>query len=96
MNTKRITFIDNLKCFAIICVMIGHALQYLFGESLDDLMSFNIIYTFHMPLFMMISGYFAKSSLKLSIPEFFKKKFIQLLLPALAWSVIKIMLTGGG
>lgn len=93
---ERIVFIDNLKAFAIICVMLGHALQYLSGENPERLVSFNVIYTFHMPLFMMLSGYFAASSFQLPFRQFFKKKSIQLLLPAIAWSVCKIILSGGG
>lgn len=40
-----------------------------------------------MPLFMMLSGYFACSSLKLKPLVFLKKKFIQLLLPCLTWGL---------
>lgn len=92
---ERVIFIDNLKAFAIICVILGHALQYLAGANPAGLVSFNLIYTFHMPLFMMMSGYFAVSSFELSIGEFLKKKSIQLLLPALTWSFCKIILSGG-
>lgn len=92
---ERVIFIDNLKAFAIICVILGHALQYLAGANPAGLVSFNLIYTFHMPLFMMMSGYFAASSFELSIGEFLTKKSIQLLLPALVWSCCKIILSGG-
>lgn len=40
-----------------------------------------------MPLFMMISGYFAWSSMSLSPIDFVKKKIVQLLLPCLIWGV---------
>lgn len=93
---NRIVFIDNLKAFAILCVMLGHALQYLAGNNPERLVTFNVIYTFHMPLFMMLSGYFAASAFKLKFIDFLKKKSIQLILPALAWSVCKIILSGGG
>ena len=95
LSSNRVVFIDNLKCFAIICVIFGHSLQYTYNGYLDDLKSFNLIYSFHMPLFMMLSGYFAQSSLTLNARDFFKKKSIQLLLPALTWSVVKILLSGG-
>lgn len=93
---ERVTYIDNLKAFAIICVILGHALQYLAGNDPERLISFNLIYTFHMPLFMMISGFFAAPSLRLAPNVFLKKKAKQLLLPAISWSIIKIILSAGG
>lgn len=93
---ERVAYIDNLKAFAIVCVILGHALQYLAGSNPERLISFNLIYTFHMPLFMMISGFFASQSFHLSPIVFFTKKFIQLFLPAISWSFVKIILSGGG
>lgn len=90
---QRILFIDNLKCFAIFCVVLGHALQYTSGKYLEDNFVFNFIYTFHMPLFMMMSGYFFRTSLNLGLWSFVEKKTMQLLLPAICWSIIKIPLT---
>lgn len=61
---KRNQTMDVLKGLLIILVVLGHSLQYGFGplysESgafYDDYL-FRAIYTFHMPLFMAISGYF--------------------------------------
>jgi fucose 4-O-acetylase-like acetyltransferase len=86
---KRIEFIDLLKGFAIFLVLWGHSLQYLRNNS-DFFHNtiFEFIYSFHMPLFFMISGMFFKSSLKLNFGEFLKKKMIQLLIPCLSWTVI--------
>ena len=63
---ERVIFIDNLKAFAITCVILGHALQYFAGTNPERLVFFNLIFTFHMPLFMMMSGYFSVSSFELS------------------------------
>ena len=58
----RIGYIDALKGFAILCVVLGHVADgYLDGNTYPEanqiLFSiFNIIYAFHMPLFMTISG----------------------------------------
>lgn len=93
---ERLAYIDNLKAFAIACVILGHALQYLAGSAPERLISFNLIYTFHMPLFMMISGFFASQSFHLPPIVFLRKKIIQLLLPAISWSIVKIILSGGG
>lgn len=86
---KRIQFVDSLKGFAIICVVWGHSIQH-FRNGHDAFTNpmFEIIYSFHMPLFFLISGMFFKSSLKYNFRKFFKKKAGQLLLPCFVWAVI--------
>lgn len=56
---QRINYIDIAKCVAILCVVIGHVLCYdLYGFDFawkkSSLMRF--IYSFHMPLFIFLSG----------------------------------------
>ena len=41
-----------------------------------------------MPLFMAVSGYFAHSSLSKPIVEVLKRKFIQIMIPAITWSLL--------
>lgn len=93
---ERIVFIDNLKFLGIIFVILGHALQYTSGEYFKENIVFNFIYTFHMPLFMILSGYFFHSSLELSPINFLYKKFYQLLMPAFCWGAIKMCMINGG
>lgn len=69
-NTIRLGFIDVAKGIGIICVMLGH----LGSEMIDK-----VVFTFHMPLFFLISGYFLNDSVP--ILEFIKKKAKQLLIP---------------
>lgn len=64
MYKNRVQWIDSLKGFAIISVVLGHAiLAYLYsGEMFENpkmllVIVRNLIYAFHMPLFYMISGY---------------------------------------
>lgn len=46
---------DNLKAFLIYCVILGHLLElFTAGKTL-----YRIIYTFHMPAFVFVSGYFS-------------------------------------
>lgn len=87
---KRIAHLDLLKCFAIFMVLMGHGIQYLTPGDYCDKFSFRLIYSFHMPLFMAICGYFAWNTAKLSPANFIKKKFIQLLLPAFLYILIQI------
>ena len=75
-TSKRIRYIDALKGFAIICVVIGHvAAGYLsagmYPESSTFIYSvYNIMYAFHMPLFMMISGFvFCTAYVREGIPN---------------------------
>jgi len=56
----RDPYFDNVKAILIILVVIGHILDLLLivGYNADEL--FNFIYLFHMPAFILLSGYFAK------------------------------------
>ena len=49
---------DNLKFIMIFCVIFGHCLELINGNISKNIYIF--IYTFHMPIFAFISGYFAK------------------------------------
>lgn len=79
---------DYLKLFAIFLVIWGHCIQQMIVSNAEEDMMFRIIYSFHMPLFMMISGYFSVSSLKMSINSFLVKKFRQLLYPIIIWGFL--------
>lgn len=62
-NSLRIGYIDALKGFSGLCVVLGHVVsRYLdmgiySGAEAPLHNIFNLLYSFHMPLFMMISGY---------------------------------------
>ncbi len=94
-NYNRNTTLDAIKAFAIICVIFGHCIQ--FGSGADFLSSeaffenpiFKTIYSFHMPLFMLISGYlFAHSVGKNRWYNVIFKKFRTLIIPILCWSIL--------
>lgn len=53
-TNKRLFFIDALKAFAIILVVLGHLSQF---SPLQDHIYGRIVTIFHMPLFMAVSGY---------------------------------------
>ena len=81
-NMARIKKFDYIKGFAIILIVLGHALTYCY--SLKDI--YKIIYSFHVPLFFIISGYFFNSELNFKC--FCKKKAKRLLLPYLFYSFL--------
>lgn len=90
-NTKRIEWCDLMKGIAIFLVVMGHVYIYSFHQNSGIILSF--IYSFHMPLFMFVGGYVAQlkynkgASLK-EFPHYLKNKFIALVVPYIAWSVI--------
>ena len=63
MNKERDYFFDNLKAVLIFLVVLGHFLLPIHGESVLVVVK-RMIYVFHMPLFIFVSGYFSKSIYK--------------------------------
>lgn len=64
LETKeRDYFWDNLKFMLILLVVIGHFVDYHTSSSQIMKNIFLWIYSFHMPLFIFVSGYFAKSTI---------------------------------
>lgn len=93
----RIPYLDFLKFFAIASVLLGHSVEQTTGNDFWDNPIWSFIYTYHMPLFMLLCGYFFGSSLNLSFGELIKKKFVQLVIPSLSAFAIMyafVMLTG--
>ena len=82
---ERIGSFDILKCLAIFLVIWGHCIGSLTNAGNGSDVVYRVIYSFHMPLFMMMSGYFATSSMESASWPFFKKKFIQLIWPCVVW-----------
>lgn len=85
MQTNRIEYIDKLKGIAIVLVVMGHMAE---KSMLIKDIPFNHFYgSFHMPLFMFLSGIFAfRTFSKCSFEEFldfFKKKALRILVPFL-------------
>lgn len=86
---------DFIKGVLIILVVLGHVIQGLYGIDNPDVwenLLFTIIYTFHMPLFIFISGYFFNHSLKYSFFLLLKKKFLRLIVPSFVWSSLILII----
>lgn len=61
---ERVALWDNLKFLLILCVVVGHFAEEVIGSSADILPCrciFLFIYSFHMPLFIFVSGVFHKN-----------------------------------
>ena len=57
VSLNRILWLDALKCFAMFLVIWGHVIQYGVTDYLENDIHIGI-YSFHMPLFFMVSGLF--------------------------------------
>lgn len=80
----RIEWLDAVKGFAILLVMLGHS-----GISKQNTEVYAWIYSFHMPLFFIASGIvFSKGEKGFIV--FIKKKVRTLLVPSIVFQVIQI------
>ena len=93
MAKVRIDFLDQLKGYGILLVVMGHLIGvFLNPTDMNNNQLFRFIYSFHMPLFMFVSGYIAGKLVKISslrmLFSFVGNKAKQLLIPMLIWPVI--------
>lgn len=83
---NRIEWLDCAKGFAIILVVYGHALTY-FSPNFDNVV--HVIYSFHMPLFFVLTGYVSAYSYNsVNFNTFSKKKINALMKPYLWYGVV--------
>lgn len=93
---------DVLKGFGIFLVVLGHCIQsgsgmqYLESASYFEDKWYQFIYSFHMPLFMVISGYYAWNSIQRAKTlkdrkRMIAKKCIYLITPNIAWKLIEFV-----
>ena len=77
--------LDWLKGFLIVCVVLGHTERVGTCAALLNKIVLGGIYGFHMPLFMLLSGYF----FKIDIPqEMIEKTWGRIVLPYFMASII--------
>lgn len=95
MSVKtRQPYFDSLKFFAMFLVIWGHCVERCVSRPCTDEPMWHFIYTFHMPLFMIISGYFSLSTIfnNGGWKYLIVRKSKTLLLPVLSWTVIFILI----
>ena len=59
MKNERLIWADSLKGWLILLVILGHAIQCTLGADCENNHVWNLIYSFHMPAFMAVSGWLA-------------------------------------
>ena len=82
MNKKRIKYLDVAKAIGIILVIIGHVSQ--------NRVITSIIYSFHMPLFFILSGYvYHKGNTKRKVKKILIPYFVFSIISYLYWICIE-------
>lgn len=85
----RFDYIDKLRGFAILLVVIGHIYLPYTREASNHPVA-QMIYSFHMPLFFFISGFLCEFTHKIEkngYLNFVWRKAIALLVPYLFWLI---------
>nr|WP_294677449.1 acyltransferase family protein [uncultured Blautia sp.] len=85
MKNKRVTYIDIAKGLAILCVIIGHTTQYIDIGIINP-----FVFSFHMPLFFVLSGWCMKENHR-PYKELVRLKAKQLLIPYAAIATIRFI-----
>lgn len=93
---QRNQYLDILRGTALILMVFGHCLQY--GNGTEFIKSggffynrlFQLIYSFHMPLFMLLSGYlfFYTAEKYQKNGDFIKNRWQRICLPVIGWQTI--------
>lgn len=79
--------IDILRGIAILLVVLGHYIQVIYSPlAFDDNLLFRIIYSFHMPLFIFISGWLSYGK-ENQTSSSLSKKALARILPFYFWSL---------
>lgn len=87
MKPERNILIDVLKGFAILLVVIGHSVQYNMPGHFDHSLIFRVIYSYHMPFFMFLSGFVSFGTFDGSKAKLVKR-FKSLIIPFWCWFLI--------
>lgn len=93
MSKNRIEWLDGAKGIAIFLVVLGHVLRGLpQGAGKGDGWAIFLdawIYTFHMPVFFLLSGLFIEASAGRPFGSFVSGKLRTIMWPYLVWSVLQ-------
>lgn len=96
--TIRYTWADSLKGVLIILVIIAHCIAQIIGnDAANDDYWWCLIYSFHMPAFMAVSGYLTYRSNvagNINVLSSVSRRFQQLLVPFLVWSGVYFAVRG--
>ena len=86
-NEKRNEYMDFLKGFAILTVVVGHSISDIPGANL----LFQLIYSFHMPLLFFISAWIEEQNREKYLScggKMLCRRASELLLPYVSWMIL--------
>lgn len=91
-NSEHIVYIDVARGIAAFLVVVGHSIQ-VADATFDQNIFFRLIYSFHMPLFMFLSGYV---SYKSDVYEYrwIINKAKHLAIPFFIWTILPVLFSG--
>lgn len=93
---NRESYFDNAKFILIILVVFGHVIRSFIDDNEFMLNVYKFLYTFHMPAFILISGFFAKGYNKKGyVQKIFKKLIIPYLIFQGIYSVYYFLVESG-
>jgi acyltransferase len=88
--SQRISWVDNAKALGIIAVFYGHVVGKIFvtyGIPTAGL-QYKLIYSFHMPLFFLLSGYLVKETQHRQLFMFMKNKIMTRIVPFFFFNIL--------
>ncbi|WP_026766540.1 acyltransferase family protein [Selenomonas ruminantium] len=94
LSKVRIKSVDLMKGFAIILVVLGHAIGAVTSSKVimeipySFYLVYNWIYSFHMPIFFIVAGFFIERWTKRSRKEAVLGKFYRLAIPYFIWGLL--------
>lgn len=97
MEKKRLVWADTLKGWLILLVILGHAIQRTLDTACETNHLWNLIYSFHMPAFMAVSGYLAyrpMRDVRGQIWPLIYRRFRQLVIPFILWTTVWLSING--
>lgn len=95
---QRLIWLDSLKGVLITLVVIAHAIANVIGNDAANInFWWCLIYSFHMPAFMAVSGYLTYRPIvagQIKVWSSVSRRFQQLLVPFLVWSGVYFAIRG--
>jgi acyltransferase len=88
--TQRISWVDNAKALGIIAVFYGHIVQKIVWTTSIPAagLQYKLIYSFHMPLFFLLSGFLMKETQHRKLFIFMKNKFMTRVVPFFFFNIL--------
>ena len=95
LSASRILFVDIARIYGVALVFYGHIIEsYMKAGSPVAAVHYKFVYSFHMPLFFILSGYIAKEQLtNIDFSLYLKSKAASRLVPYLFFSILLIIPT---